>query len=79
MVGRMRNIEGEFSGVLIVYAVDRGKLNHEVALNLSAFTNHAATAISNARLWSRSQQEIVERMNTEEKIKASLDEKTICR
>ena len=70
-------IEGAFSGALIVYSARHGVLSHDTAQNLSAITNHAATAISNARLWSRSQEEIVERMKSEERTKASLEEKNV--
>jgi two-component sensor histidine kinase len=70
-------IEGAFSGALLVYSSKHGCLSHDTARNLSAITNHAATAISNARLWSRSQEEIVKRMKSEERIRASLEEKNV--
>lgn len=70
-------IDGAFSGALMVFTSEGHRLSREVSQNLSALANHAATAISNARLWEQAQREIVARMKTEEKITASLEEKNV--
>jgi two-component sensor histidine kinase len=56
--------------------VERVFTDHEVSL-AQLLANQAASAVENARLYQRAQQEIAERMRAEEQIKASLKEKEL--
>jgi two-component sensor histidine kinase len=56
--------------------VERTFTDHEVSL-AQFLTTQAASAMENARLYRRAQQEIAERMRAEEQIKASLKEKEV--
>lgn len=56
--------------------VERAFTDHEISL-MQLLANQAASAIENARLYQRAQQEIEERMRAEERIKASLKEKEV--
>jgi two-component sensor histidine kinase len=56
--------------------VERTLTDHQVSL-AQFLTTQAASAMENARLYRRAQQEIAERMRAEEQIKASLKEKEV--
>jgi two-component sensor histidine kinase len=56
--------------------VERIFTDHEVSL-AQLLANQAASAVENARLYQRAQQEIAERLRAEEQIKASLKEKEL--
>jgi PAS domain S-box-containing protein len=67
VVGLVEMIEGRSERVFTDQEISLAQL----------LANQAASAIENARLYERAQQEIAERMSVEEQIKASLEEKVI--
>ena len=70
-------VAGEVVGALNVDGSRPGQFGPADARRLEAFTHHAATALENARLYDKAQQEIAERKRAEEQIKASLKEKEV--
>lgn len=67
-------IEDELAGILMVWGAG---LHQEDIPGLIVFTNQVATAIENTRLYSQAQEEIVERIQAEDKIREALTEKEI--
>lgn len=66
--------EEEVIGVMAVWGA---RLRPEDIPALSVFANQVATAISNSKLYELAQKEIIERTQTETRIRAALDEKEI--
>jgi two-component sensor histidine kinase len=70
-------VAGRTVGFLNVDGTRPGQFGRADVQRLEAFAHHAATALENARLYEQAQQEITERIQAEEQLKASLVEKEI--